>query len=208
MQHPQLGDILKTTDESPEVLRFLSERRSNLAKVMMGTASGPSEAQLVDIVQLSMRVPDHRKLAPYRFLVFQGQSRADFGTILEARDREINLGHGAQHYEYESQRFLRAHTVICVISAPVKCPNGTPEWEQILTCGAVCHQMLLAARAMGFASQWLSEWYAYDASIKMTLGVKPSEQIAGFIYIGEASEPPKERARPNIAKKVKKWSPL
>lgn len=206
MQHPQLGDILKTADESPEVLRFLSERRSNLAKVMVGEGAGPSEAQLTDILTLAARVPDHRKLAPYRFILFQGAARAEFGTLLEARDREINPGHGPQHYDYESKRFLRAHTVVGVVSAPVMCPKGTPEWEQILTSGAVCHQMLLAARAMGFAAQWLSEWYAYDFDIKQSLGLTGAEQMAGFIYIGEASEPPKERARPNIAEKLSKWS--
>lgn len=206
MQHPKIGDILKAADASPQVLRFLSERRSNLAKVMVGDGDGPSEAQLMDILTLSARVPDHRKLAPYRFILFQGQARADFGACLEARDRKINPGHGRQHYDYESKRFLRAHTIICVISAPVICPKGTPEWEQVLTSGAVCHQMLLATRAMGFACQWLSEWYAYDAGIKQTLGLTESEQVAGFIYIGEASEPPKERARPNVIEKISKWS--
>lgn len=203
---PKLGDTLRSKDESAEVLRFLSQRRSSLAKVMQGDDSGPSGAQLAQILELSARVPDHRKLAPFRFVTFRGQARADFGDILEARYRIVEPGKQAHHYEYESARFLRAHTVIAVISAPKACPKGTPEWEQVLSSGAACFQMLLAARAMGFAAQWLSEWYSYDAGIAQALGMQAKDKIAGFVYISSASEPPKERARPDVSALTTEWS--
>lgn len=106
---------------------------------------------------------------------------------------------------FEGQRFLRAPTVVAVISSPVQCPRGTPEWEQILSAGAVCFNLCLAAQAQGFGAQWLTEWYAYDSDVQVALGIKSSEKIAGFIYIGAVSDAPSERARPDLSTRWQSW---
>ena len=196
---------LKSSDPSEHVLSFLKERRSSLAKFM--TEPGPDEAQISEIIALSARVPDHRKLAPWRFVTFTGQARRDFGKTLGARFEALNPDLPLDRVIFEAQRFMRAPCVIAVISAPVECPRGTPKWEQELSAGALCFQMLLAASAMGFAGQWLTEWYAYDAEIGKALRLNEGERVAGFIYIGTASEPPTERARPDAKALIQKWSP-
>lgn len=195
---------LKSADPSPDVLEFLKNRRSSLAKVMDGP--GPSAEQIAQIIEMSARVPDHRKLSPWRFVTFTGRARSDFGKTIGARFEAENPDMPLDRIIFEAQRFMRAPCVIAVVSAPVECPRGTPKWEQELSAGAVCFQMLLAARAMGFAAQWLTEWYAYDDGVNAALGVSGDERVAGYIYIGTASEAPAERARPDAAVLTTAWT--
>ena len=98
----------------------------------------------------------------------------------------------------ERNRFMRAPLVVAVISS-VNRAHRTPEWEQILTSGAACQNLLLAASAYGFAAQWLTEWYAFDESVLAALSLDDNERVAGFVYVGTAKENPKERARPDVA---------
>ncbi|MEE9347522.1 MAG: nitroreductase [Robiginitomaculum sp.] len=194
---------LKSADTSETVLNFLRARRSSLVKLMEGP--GPNAEQLADILQIAARVPDHRKLAPFRFITFTGAARADFGkhigTAFSAKNKDMPIDRTL----FEAERFLRAPVVVAVISAPVICPRGTPKWEQELCSGAVCFQMLLAARASGFSAQWLTEWYSYDADVCAALGLTGDEHVAGFIYMGTASSAPTERARPDIAALTQRW---
>ncbi len=200
---PKLDEVLEGARRSEPVLNFLAQRRSLLVRDMKGP--GPNEKQLQLILRLAARVPDHRKLFPWRFLIFQGDARAQFGEHLADKFKRDFPDADHQRTEFERNRFLRAPLVIGVISGPVLCPRGTPKWEQELSAGAVCQNMLLAARASGFGAQWLTEWYAYDADIAEILGLQSSEKIAGFVYIGTPTVPPRERPRPDLAVKVKNW---
>jgi nitroreductase len=186
------------------VLNFLRARRSTLAKNM--TEPGPDTEQLADILKTAARVPDHRKLAPFRFVTFTGAARADFGKHIGAAFAAKNKDMPIDRTLFEAERFLRAPVVVGVVSSPVICPRGTPKWEQHLCAGAVCFQMLLAARASGFAAQWLTEWYAYDADVCAALGLKDEEQVAGFIYMGSARINPQERARPDMGGLTQSWT--
>lgn len=179
------------------VLDFLSTRRSNLAKAMGDP--GPSSEQLERILQIGTRVPDHRKLTPWRLTVFQGESRAHFGRALAAAYKHDFPDHPEDRVQFEADRFLRAPIVIAVISAPKDCVRGTPQWEQQLSAGAVCMNLCLAAQASGFGAQWLTEWYAFDARIHAELGMAKGEQVAGFIYIGTPDQPASPRARPDLS---------
>ena len=174
-----------------------------MAKSMGGP--GPSGAQLSEFLTIAARVPDHRKLAPWRFLVFEGQARADFGQHIAASFMKSNLEAPHDRAVFEGQRFLRAPLVVAVISAPKACPRGTPEWEQVLSSGVVCYNLCLAAQAAGFGAQWLTEWYAYDADVRTALGVSVGEKVAGFIYIGTPSGASSERVRPDIANLTQRW---
>ena len=149
------------------------------------------------ILTIAARAPDHRRVTPFRFILFEGEARARFGAILAEAFTENEPGAEERRIESERNRFLRAPLVVGVVSS-VKPEHKTPVWEQTLTAGAVCQNMLLAASAFGFAAQWITEWYAYDARVLAALGLSRGEQIAGFIYIGTAREDPKERARPAI----------
>ena len=155
---PKTGDPLALPKSSPQLAAFLAARRSNLAQLMTGP--GPTAEQTQQLLTLAMRVPDHRKLAPWRFILFEGEARQDIGQHIRAAFIEDNPDAPADRAEFEAQRFIRAPLVVGVVSAPVDCPRGTPEWEQILSSGAVCYNLLLAAQAQGFAAQWLTEWYS------------------------------------------------
>jgi nitroreductase len=186
-----------------DVLDFLQTRRSNLAKAMAGP--GPSEAELQTILEIGARVPDHRKLSPWRYVLFQGDARADFGKHIASAFMKDNPDMPLDRSLFESQRFLRAPLVIGVISSPVECARGTPIWEQHLSAGAVCFNLCLAAQAQGFAAQWLTEWYAYHDDVKAALGLSEAEQVAGFIYVGTAQMPSTERARPSLDAITSHW---
>jgi len=200
---PELDEILPLPTVNTGVSDFLKDRRSNLAKAM--GEPGPSEAQLDELLTIAARVPDHRKLAPWRFMIFQGQARSDFGQHIASAFMKSNPDMPADRAIFEGQRFLRAPLVVAVISSPKACPRGTPEWEQVLSSGAVCYNLCLAAQAAGFGAQWLTEWYAYDEDVKASLGLAAPEKVAGFIYIGTPVAPSKERVRPDIEALKSYW---
>jgi len=200
---PDKCDVLKAADANPSALKFLSQRRSALVRSM--TEPGPDAEQLELILRIAARTPDHRKLFPWRFLLFEGAARAEFGEHLAKYFQEDCPDMPKDRVEHERTRFLRAPLVVGVVSSPKNCPRGTPKWEQELSVGAVCMNMLLAARASGFAAQWLSEWYAFDSRINTILRLKETERMAGFIYMGAATENPTERPRPNVPNLTQYW---
>lgn len=201
---PELNITLPLPKADKTVANFLRGRRSNLAKAMV--EPGPSDGQITEFLTIAARVPDHRKLSPWRFVVFQGKARADFGQHIAAAFMKTNPDMPQDRAIFEGQRFLRAPLVVAVISSPKQCPRGTPEWEQVLSSGAVCFNMCLAAQAAGFGAQWLTEWYAYDADVQSALGLSVQEKVAGFIYIGTVEDAPQERTRPDVKMLTKHWT--
>lgn len=181
---------------SVQTIELLLTRRS--VKPAMMTGPGPDAGELRTILTAAARVPDHKKLVPWRFVVFEGEARERFGHALAqaciAEEKEppsqVRLG-------TERGRFLEAPLVVGVISRVTANP-GAPEWEQVLSCGAACLNMCLAANALGFATNWLTGWYAYSPSIRAHLALAENERIAGFIYIGRAKERPEDRERPAL----------
>jgi nitroreductase len=188
----------------PEITAFLKSRRSNMTKAMTGP--GPSAEQLSELLEIAARVPDHRKLGPWRFVIFKGQAREDFGKTIASAFMADNPDMPLDRSVFEGARLMRAPTVVAIISSPVKCSRGTPEWEQVLSSGAVCYNLLLAAQSAGFAAQWLTEWFAYDARVNEKLGLEPSEKVAGYIYIGTTETPSTPRARPDVSVRTSVWS--
>jgi nitroreductase len=189
---------------SQETIDLLLKRRS--AKPAMLAAPGPTSEQLTTILTAAVRVPDHKKLEPWRFIVFEGEARAAFGRVLLkaclAEEKETPT---AGRLEMERMRLLRSPTVIAVISRATPNP-AAPEWEQILSCGAACFNLCLAATALGFGTCWITEWYAYSAGVRAALKLAANERIAGFVYIGTAKECQPERERPLLAKIVSRWT--
>ena len=187
------SEIPSFNHPAPDAIDLLLTRRSGSAKAMGGP--GPSPAQLALILRAGARAPDHGKLFPWRFIVFEDEARSRFGEILGAiKESE---GERAKQIEEERARFLRAPVVIGVVSA-VQEGIKIPVWEQELSVGAVCQNILIAAHALGFVANWLTEWYAYHPLVQEKLGLKPGERMAGFIYIGTSSVPLEERPRPEM----------
>ncbi len=185
---------------APHALDLLLTRRSGSAKAMQ--EPGPGKKQIAQILKAGARAPDHGKLFPWRFILFEGKGRERAGDILAAAAEAE--GERARQVEEERARFLRAPLVIGVISAARE-QHKVPVWEQELSAGAVCQNILIAATALGFVGQWVTEWYAYHPAVKTGLGLMAGERIAGFIYIGTAKDELEERPRPDMEKIVSRF---
>ena len=189
---------------SKSVSNFLLKRRSVTAKTML--ASDVTNEDLDIIISSGLRVPDHGALSPWKIIVFKGKSRETFGKLfLGKRFKELNPSASKDDVIYEEKRFLRAGVVICVISSPVE-HKKIPVWEMQLSSAAVCQNLLISAQSLGYAAQWLTEWYTYDEVILKELGVSQRDKISGFIYIGKKNEEPKDRIRPEKEKIVSYWN--
>jgi len=186
---------------SLEALNLLAQRRS--AKPFLLAEPAPSAAQLDAILTIASRVPDHGKLSPWRFIVFEGDARRRAGDALaavvaksgNATDETLNA---------TRESLARAPLVVAVVSTAKPHPK-IPEWEQVLAAGAVSYGVLLAAHGFGFGGVWLTGWPTYDADARAALGLKPDEQLAALIHLGTQTEAQPERVRPNVAKLVTRY---
>lgn len=191
-------------NDTSSVLDLLRSRKSASAKAMTGP--GPSARELGEILGCAVRVPDHGKLAPWRFILWEGEARAAFGAALGRRWQALHPDHGPEALALAQDLFLRAPVVIGVVSRAAPHPK-IPEWEQQLSAGAVCMNILYAATALGYACQWNTGWLAYDDGMAAVMGLAPPERIAGFIYIGKAAAPLEDRPRPDPQALLTRWSP-
>ena len=157
-------------------------------------------AHLEQILNAGIRVPDHGALKPWRLVVISGEARKDLDQRVILPEFQRNNPDAKPEVEaVEHGRLQRADVVIAVLSSPVEHPSIRP-WEMHLSAGAVCTTLLYAAQSFGYAAQWLTEWYAYNEAMLEALGGIPgSDQVAGFIYIGEKIKTPIERTRPDPA---------
>jgi len=201
---PTTTPSMPAPHRSPEMLALLAARRS--AKPAMMAEPGPSTAELDQILTIAARVPDHKKLVPWRFIVFEDEARRAFGEalarILVAEDAvapsEVRL-------ETERGRFLRAPLVVAVVSRTVE-NSGAPEWEQVLSAGAATFNLCLAANALGYATCWITEWYSYSPGVRTELALASNERIAGFVYVGSANARQDDRDRPVLADIVTRYT--
>jgi len=196
---PSFGDPLPTA-ASPEVLRFLALRRSTSAVTLQAPA--PSPDQLSDLLRLATRVPDHGKLSPWRFVILEGDPK----TTLVGRLEDLAGRRNDPQLAAKLAKLKIPPMAVVVVSAPK--PGATiPEWEQVLSAGAVCTNLLSAALAMGFGTNWITDWYSYDAEAVAILGLQAGERVAGVVLLGTPREPPLERERPDVGGLVTWWKP-
>ena len=187
----------------PDALQLLKTRRS--VKPMELTGPGPTGSEIDTLIAIASRVPDHGKLAPWRFIVFEGDARLAAGAVIAAAFAADRADATPDQIEFERKRLARAPLVIAVVSRAgphVK----IPEWEQQLSAGASAMSLVFAAHAMGYAASWITEWYAYDRRVLDKLGVAPHERVAGFVHIGRAAKPPEDRERPPLDAIVTRYS--
>jgi nitroreductase len=169
------------------------------------TEPGPGNEQISEILTIAARVPDHGKLAPWRFILYRQEEGRRIGTWLAERYAQLNGPLDGDQREKELTRFTRAPVVIGVVSKAGEHPK-IPVWEQQLSAGAVCMNLLTAAAAAGFVSQWLTEWYSYDEPAMHYLGARDGERFAGFVHVGTATQPPFERPRPELSDILSTWT--
>jgi nitroreductase len=196
---PQFGAPLPIGAE-PDVLAFLARRRSASATTL--AAPGPDAGQLATLLRLAARAPDHGKLAPWRFVVLDGEDKAAFVARLE---QAVSARPDGALLCAKLGKLRTPPTSVAVVSRLV--PGKIPEWEQRLSAGAVCTLMIIAAQAMGLGANWITDWYAYDPDALALLGLAEGEAVAGFIHLGTPTEAPLERVRPDLSTLVETWRP-
>ena len=185
-----------------DIINFLKNRRSVTAKKMKD--GHVSDEHLKEIIECGIRVPDHAALNPWRLVIIRGDARKVLGeSVLRPEFLINNKNSKEDEIVRETNRFLRANVIIAVLFTPVE---GTkiPEWEMMLSAGAVCQNLIVAAQSFNYAAQWLTEWYAYNNTmIEKLVGNLSKDKIAGYIYIGVKDDETSERKRPIYNEVVK-----
>jgi nitroreductase len=194
----------KTLDELTAALAELDARRSVPSKQLGEPA--PDDATLLRLLQSAVRVPDHGKRTPWRFLTIRGDARHALGERLAARGRVRDPEAGEAAIEKDRLRFSHAPLVVTVI-AQLGPDEKIPEQERLLSAGCVCFALLQAAQAAGFGAQWLTGWPAYDSEVARWLDLGEHEHVAGFIHIGTPKLEAPERERPDVRTLVSAWTP-
>lgn len=186
-----------------DAITLLKTRRS--VKPIEMTAPGPTDAEVETLLTIASRVPDHGKLAPWRFIVIEGPGRLAIGETIAGIFQADHPEATSDQVAFERNRLARAPLVIAVVSRAS--PHvKIPEWEQTLSAGAATMTLVTAAHALGYAASWLTEWYAYDRRVLDALGLSPSERIAGFVHIGTPVRTPEDRPRPKLSDIVTRYS--
>ena len=187
------------------LLAVLDQRRST-PSLQLGEP-GPDAATVLRMLRSAVRVPDHGKLVPFRFIAIEGQARHALGGVLAARALQRDPQAPAAALDKDRSRFSHAPLVLAVIARLHPDNPKVPEIEQWMTAGSVCFALLQAAQALGFGAQWLTGWAAFDADIAATLGLGGHEHVAGFIHIGTPKIDVPERERPDPAALLTHWQP-
>ena len=190
-------------NDRTSTLSLLQTRRSGRPREMV--APGPSSEELDEILTIAARVPDHGKLAPWRFIVVDKDQREQFGLLLRRALPAEDEWAGPAHHETADQFARQGETLIVLVSAPVP-EHKIPVWEQELSAGAAAMNLLTAAHAMGYVGGWITGWQAYSPMINGAF-CKPGERIAGFIFLGSPGRELEERPRPEMAEIASHWTP-
>ncbi len=180
----------------PDAIDLLKIRRSVKPREM--SPPGPSPAELETILTIGARVPDHGKLMPWRFSVFEGDARVRAGEVIARVFARKNPHAAADEIDVEKRRLTDAPLVIGVVSFTRPHPK-VPPWEQELSAGASAMNIVTAATALGYAACWLTGWFAFDRDVLDGLGLKADEKLAGFIHIGTQTKPSEDRPRPALS---------
>lgn len=180
---------------------LLATRRSGKARDMVGP--GPDAEQLRQILESAIRVPDHGKLAPWRFVVVSPDQRTSLADLLTSAYVSEKPDAGRLEIEAMAQFAHQAPVLVVALSAPVE-GSKIPVWEQELSVGSACMNLLTAAHAHGYVANWLTGWPAYSDQIRDAFG-NGNQRIAGFIFIGTATRNLEERPRPDYGSIVTHW---
>jgi nitroreductase len=187
----------------PDAIGLLTTRRSFKPGDLAGPA--PSAAEIDTLLTIASRVPDHGKLTPWRFIVFEGEARRAAGAAIATAFRAKYPDAKPDQVEAERGRLARAPLVVAVVSRAA--PHvKIPEWEQVLSAGAAAMNLVHAAHALGYGASWITEWYAYDRGVLGALGLAHHERIVGFVHIGRPLGQPEDRPRPALSEIATRFS--
>ena len=185
-------------------LAVLDTRRS--VPFLQLEAPGPDQPTLLRLLRSAVRVPDHGKRVPFRFLSLRDDARRVFGERLAARHAQLDPQASATVIDKDRDRYLHAPLVVVAIARLG--PDGKiPEQERLLSAGCTCFALLLGAQALGFRGCWLTGWAAYDLEVARMLGLPADERVIGFIHLGSPKIAVPDRDRPDPAALLAEWTP-
>lgn len=199
---PELQERLDPQRKSETVLDYLARRRSTPRALLQAPA--PSDTELANILRIAARVPDHRCLNPWRFVVLRDDAIEKAASRMAGRYGELNPSASADEIQMQFAKMAHSPLIIMLVFSPMD-DFKTPEWEQHLSCGAVGLNLLLACNAAGFGANWITGWSCEDEEIAKVFGLKEHERIAGYFHIGTARDHPPERRRPDMDEKITVW---
>lgn len=189
---------------TPALVAAIDARRSVPAVQLQ--APGPDRSTLLRLLASAVRVPDHGKRVPFRFIALEGDARRVFGEKLAHRHREVDPETPEALLAKDRGRWLHA-PVIVVVVARLGPDAKIPEQERLMTAGCSALVLLQAAQAAGFGGCWLTGWAAYDRGVAQILGLAADEHVAGFVHLGTPKVPVPERERPDPAALLTQWHP-
>ncbi|HEY0625970.1 MAG TPA: nitroreductase [Allosphingosinicella sp.] len=190
-------------NDTSSALSLLQTRRSGRPRDLV--EPGPDAEQLREIVKVASRTPDHGKLAPWRFVHVPREKRGAFAQLLHQAFRVANPEPSRAEEEAVDRLAYQAPTLVVVLSSPIR-DHKIPVWEQELSCGAACMNLLHAAHAMGFAGGWITGWSTYSEEVRRAFAHGEDERIAGLLYIGTPAHPLEERPRPSLDHVLSEWN--
>lgn len=182
-------------------LSLLATRRSGKPRDLV--LPGPDLAQLEEMCAIAARTPDHGKLAPWRFVIVAAEQRTALASVITDAYRAERPEAKRIEIEALEQFATQAPALVVVLSAP-RADSKIPLWEQELSAGAACMNLLHAVHAMGFAGGWLTGWPAFSDRVRDAFGAAP-ERIAGFVFIGTPGKALDERPRPDLGAVISHW---
>jgi nitroreductase len=190
-------------NDRSSILSLLETRRSAKPRELVGP--GPTTQQMERILTIAARVPDHGKLAPWRFVTVADDQRDALGALLREALAEDDPGATIAHLQKEDEFAHYAGQLVVLVSAPVH-DHKIPLWEQELSCGAAAMNLLIASHALGYVAGWVTGWRTYSETVRHAF-CKPGERVGGFIFIGHAGRELEERQRPSIGEIWRTWQP-
>ncbi|MCH8862157.1 MAG: nitroreductase [Proteobacteria bacterium] len=198
-----MGTSREINPENPETLDLLLSRRSVKAGRM--EMPGPGGSALEKILRAGLRVPDHGKMGPWEFIVVEGDARQKLGAEIARCYRE-ETDKPSESVARKLADFPAQAPLLVVVASCLRDAKPIPEWEQVLSAGAACQNMLVAAHALGFVGQWLTGWAAYSPGVRGVLGLGAKDRVAGFLFMGSHEGAPSERHRAEYADVVRHWA--
>ena len=190
-------------NDASSALALLQTRRSGKPRELVGP--GPTDAELEQMLQIALRVPDHGQLSPWRLVIVAEDQRDALAALLRRALAEEDPGASTALHQKEEDFSHYAGALVVLVSAPIE-DHKIPVWEQQLSCGAVGMNLLNAASALGYVAGWVTGWRTYSPRVTAAF-CAPGERIAGFVFIGHAARPLEERPRPELGTVLRKWTP-
>ncbi len=165
----------------------------------------PSSEQLEILFQAALRAPDHAMLRPWRYITISGEARERLGELYaraalfdqpDLEDEMLDRYRGLP---------LRAPMLVALVLKPQQHPK-VPEIEQVLSLGAACHGMMVAAHAMGIGAMWRTGAISYHPLVEEGLGLTDDEKLYGFMYLGTPDGVRKKQPKLAVSDYVSAWT--